>query len=56
MRLFEATRWAPSSFNAQQWRALYARRGTRALADESAALVWQHRSELSVSEFEEGDH
>jgi hypothetical protein len=25
MRLFEAVRWAPSSFNAQQWRALYAR-------------------------------
>lgn len=28
MRLFEAARWAPSSFNAQQWRALYAFRGT----------------------------
>src|SRR5215510_8168969 len=28
MRLFEAVRWAPSSFNSQQWRALYARRGT----------------------------
>jgi len=28
MRLFEAARWAPSSFNAQQWRALYAQRGT----------------------------
>jgi nitroreductase len=28
MRLFEAARWAPSSFNAQQWRALYSRRGT----------------------------
>ena len=28
MRLFEAARWAPSSFNAQQWRALYTRRGT----------------------------
>src|SRR5438045_9047438 len=28
MRLFEAARWAPSSFNAQQLRALYARRGT----------------------------
>jgi nitroreductase len=26
MALFEAARWAPSSFNAQQWRALYARR------------------------------
>jgi nitroreductase len=28
MRLFEAARWAPSSFNAQQWRALYAPRDT----------------------------
>jgi nitroreductase len=28
MRLFEAARWAPSSFNAQQWRALYAPRGS----------------------------
>src|SRR5207302_6870444 len=28
MGLFEAARWAPSSFNAQQWRALYARRDT----------------------------
>ena len=28
MRLFEAARWAPSSFNAQQWRALYSRRST----------------------------
>src|SRR6266436_2410931 len=28
MPLFEAARWAPSSFNTQQWRALYARRGT----------------------------
>src|SRR5205809_5545695 len=28
MRLFEAARWATSSFNAQQWRALYAHRGT----------------------------
>src|SRR3954451_16852052 len=28
MRLFEAARWGPSSFNGQQWRALYARRGS----------------------------
>ena len=28
IRLFEAARWAPSSFNAQQWRALYARRAS----------------------------
>lgn len=53
MRLFEAARWAPSSFNAQQWRALYARResehwplflgllgeGNRAWAQHAAALV-----------------
>src|SRR5437764_6160567 len=28
MQLFEAARWAPSSFNAQQSRGLYGRRGT----------------------------
>src|SRR5437016_7384539 len=28
MRRFKAARWAPSSFSTQQWRALYARRGT----------------------------
>lgn len=28
MSLFEAARWAPSSFNAQPWRMLYARRNT----------------------------
>lgn len=28
MRMFEAARWAPSSFNGQQWRALYAPRDT----------------------------
>jgi nitroreductase len=28
MRLFEAARWAPSSFNSQQWRVLYAHRAT----------------------------
>ena len=28
MTMFEAARWAPSSYNAQQWRALYALRGT----------------------------
>jgi hypothetical protein len=26
LRLFEAARWAPSSFNAQQWRARYIHR------------------------------
>lgn len=28
MSLFEAARWAPSAFNAQPWRFIYARRGT----------------------------
>jgi nitroreductase len=28
MSLFEAARWAPSSYNNQPWRILYARRGT----------------------------
>ncbi len=28
MPLFEAARWAPSSYNAQQWRFLYAKRNT----------------------------
>lgn len=28
MRLFEAARWAPSSYNAQPWRFLWARRDT----------------------------
>ncbi|CAH1649684.1 conserved hypothetical protein [Hyphomicrobiales bacterium] len=27
LRLFEAARWAPSSYNAQPWRFVYARRG-----------------------------
>ncbi len=53
LRLFEAARWAPSSFNSQQWRALYARResehwpaflgllgeGNKAWAKNAAALV-----------------
>ncbi|MDR3468623.1 MAG: nitroreductase family protein [Xanthobacteraceae bacterium] len=28
MKLFEAARWAPSSYNSQPWRFIYARRGT----------------------------
>src|ERR671937_834805 len=39
MPLFEAARWAPSSFNAQQWRALYARRGTKHWPKFSDLLV-----------------
>jgi nitroreductase len=29
MSLFEAARWAPSSYNAQQWRFIFAKRGTK---------------------------
>ena len=53
MTLFEAARWAPSSYNNQPWRILYARRGTehwqtffdllvegnRAWAQHAAALI-----------------
>jgi nitroreductase len=53
MTLFEAARWAPSSYNNQPWRILYARRGTghwpvflgllvegnRAWAKDAAALL-----------------
>ena len=44
MQLFEAARWAPSSFNAQQWRALYARRGT-----EHWQTFFDHNDEPSVT-------
>ena len=53
LTLFEAARWAPSSYNNQPWRILYARRGTehwprffgllaegnRAWAKDAAALL-----------------
>src|ERR1043166_4713171 len=53
MILFEAARWAPSSYNNQPWRILYARRGTehwplflgllvegnRVWAEQAAALL-----------------
>lgn len=29
LKLFEAARWAPSSYNSQPWRFIYARRGTK---------------------------
>lgn len=29
LKLFEAARWAPSSYNSQPWRFIYARRGTQ---------------------------
>jgi nitroreductase len=37
--LFEAARWAPSAYNAQPWRFVYARRGTPAFERFVAALV-----------------
>src|ERR1700710_2597694 len=39
MPLFEAARWAPSSFNAQQWRALYAGRESQHWARFFGLLV-----------------
>lgn len=39
MTLFEAARWAPSSFNAQPWRFIYALKGTAA---------WKHLFDLLV--------
>lgn len=44
LSLFEAARWAPSSYNGQPWRFLYARRGTPA---------WQKFFDLMV-EFNQG--
>ena len=37
--IFEAARWAPSSFNSQPWRFLYARRGTPAFDTFLSLLV-----------------
>lgn len=39
MSLFEAARWAPSSFNAQPWRFAYARRDDAHWPDFFAALI-----------------
>ena len=39
MRLFEAARWAPSSYNSQPWRYLYAHRDTPAWAGFLNLLV-----------------
>lgn len=49
MSFFEAARWAPSSFNAQPWRFVYARRDTPAWAPLHDALNefnrgWAHRA------------
>ncbi len=38
-RLFEAARWAPSSYNSQPWRFLYARRGTPAFEKFLGLLI-----------------
>lgn len=38
MTLFEAARWAPSSYNGQPWRFVYARRESKAWADFCALL------------------
>lgn len=39
MRLFEAARWAPSTYNEQEWRFLYARRETPHWPDFFGLLV-----------------
>src|SRR5271155_1674539 len=39
MNLFEAARWAPSSFNNQPWRFLYAKRGSEAWPRFMALMV-----------------
>lgn len=39
MTLFEAARWAPSSFNSQPWRFVYARRDDACWQDFMGALV-----------------
>src|SRR5258706_14088069 len=51
LRLFEAARWAPSTYNEQEWRFLYARRDTpqwplffELLAEANRA--WCHRAAL----------
>jgi len=38
-RIFEAARWAPSSFNSQPWRFLYAKRGTPAFETFLGLLI-----------------
>ena len=39
MPLFEAARWAPSSFNAQPWRFIYALKGTPAFDELCNSLI-----------------
>ncbi len=42
--MFEAARWAPSSFNSQPWRFLYAKHGTPAFAKFLGLLVEGNQS------------
>ncbi|PSJ38745.1 nitroreductase [Sphingomonas deserti] len=65
MAMFEAARWAPSAFNAQPWRFLYARRGdehwprfldllipwNQAWAKGAAALVFMLSDTLTETEW-----
>ncbi len=44
MRIFEAARWAPSSYNSQPWRFVYARRDTPAWEPMLSLLVEGNRS------------
>jgi nitroreductase len=44
MRIFEAARWAPSSYNSQPWRFIYAHRNTPAWATLFGLLVEGNQS------------
>jgi nitroreductase len=53
LRLFEAARWAPSSYNSQPWRFIYARRGTPAWDTFFDLLIdanrkWCHKAAFLV--------
>jgi nitroreductase len=44
MRIFEAARWAPSSYNAQPWRFVYARRDTPYWEPMLSLLIERNRA------------
>jgi len=44
MRIFEAARWAPSSYNAQPWRFVYARRDTPCWEPMLSLLIERNRA------------
>lgn len=53
MTIFEAARWAPSAFNSQPWRFLYARRGDADWDRFLALLIpwnqdWAHRASVLI--------